>query len=126
MGVNSYDDLSIIDIDKEEAYKDYSQSTYGEEDYGNESRWMDGEESYANDCRWNNQEENYENASRWIYMSYSTTKVKISTTSRLIEFASFVGSVGGNLGLFVGFSFISMFFFVYEQLEKWFNKNLQI
>ena len=125
MGVNSYDDLSIIDIDKKEKVPgDYSQHTYGEEDYGNESRWIDGEKSYENDCRWNNQEENYENASRWIYMSYSTTKVKISTTSRLIEFASFVGSVGGNLGLFVGFSFISMFFFVYEQLEKWFNKKL--
>ena len=66
--------------------------------------------------------EYYGKDTRWIKMSYSTTKVKISTTSRLIEFASFVSSIGGNLGLFVGFSFISMFFFIYDQLEKHIGK----
>lgn len=55
---------------------------------------------------------------RYLAMYYATTDVKISTTSKLINVSTFISSVGGNLGLFVGFSFISGFFFIYNCLEK--------
>ena len=58
------------------------------------------------------------NLSRKVLVSYASTNIKVTTTSRLIDLASFISSVGGNLGLFVGFSFINMFFFLYEQIEK--------
>ena len=58
------------------------------------------------------------NTSRKIVISYATRTVKVITTSRLIDLPSFISSVGGNLGLFVGFSFINMFFFLYEEIEK--------
>ena len=58
---------------------------------------------------------------RAIFMYYSTTDIKVSTTSKLISLSSFISSIGGNLGLFVGFSFLSTFFFFYNFLERLFR-----
>ena len=58
---------------------------------------------------------------RAIFMYYSTTDVKVLTTSKLISLSSFISSIGGNLGLFVGFSFLSTFFFFYNFLERAFQ-----
>ena len=58
---------------------------------------------------------------RAIYLYYSTTDIKVSTTSKLISLSSFISSIGGNLGLFVGFSFLSTFFFFYNFLERAFQ-----
>ena len=51
---------------------------------------------------------------RAIFMYYSTTDITVSTTSKLISLSSFISSIGGNLGLFCGFSFLSSFFYVYK------------
>ena len=56
-----------------------------------------------------------------IYLYYSTTDINVSTTSKLITLSSFISSIGGNLGLFVGFSFLSTFFFFYNFLERAFQ-----
>ena len=60
-------------------------------------------------------------SARAIYMYYSTTDIKVSTTSKLISLSTFISSIGGNLGLFVGFSFLSTFFFFYNFLERLFR-----
>merc|ERR1719414_1227180 len=51
---------------------------------------------------------------RAIFMYYSSTDITVSTTSKLISLSSFISSIGGNLGLFVGFSFLSVFFFIHN------------
>ena len=63
-----------------------------------------------------NQKEN--TPSRAIYIYYSTTNVRLSSTSKLVSLSSFISSIGGNLGLFVGFSFMSVLLYVYKCLVK--------
>ena len=62
------------------------------------------------------------NAPNWplrtIAIYYPSTNVDVSTSSKLISFSSFVSSIGGNLGLFVGFSFISTILFIFKVIEK--------
>ena len=55
---------------------------------------------------------------RHILISYSKNIVTAMTTSKLVDLATFISSIGGNLGLFVGFSLINSLFFLFEQLEK--------
>ena len=55
---------------------------------------------------------------RYINIYYSTTNIKISTTSKLLNLSSFVSSVGGNLGLFVGFSFLSAVTCLFKLLDR--------
>ena len=45
---------------------------------------------------------------------YATTNVKVSTTSLKIDLSTFISNVGGNLGLFVGFSVLGSLFFIYD------------
>ena len=61
---------------------------------------------------------------RYIDFYYSTTEVKLSKTSKLITSSTFISSIGGNLGLFVGFSFISALLYIYELLEKSISENI--
>ena len=70
-----------------------------------------------------------EKDSRLIVMSYSKTIVTVMTTSKLIDLPTFISSIGGNLGLFVGFSFINGLFFLYEYADtkmkrKWSHKKV--
>ena len=59
---------------------------------------------------------------RSIYVYYTTADETEFSSDRLIDFATFVGSVGGTLGLYLGFSFLGMFFPLYEQCEKIYKK----
>lgn len=54
---------------------------------------------------------------RRISIYYYKTTVQVSTTSKLFSFSSFISSIGGNLGLFVGFSFISAILFICNMIE---------
>ena len=67
---------------------------------------------------------------RYINMYYSTTNIKISTTSKLLNLSSFISSVGGNLGLFLGFSFMSAVLCCIKFLEgptrKIYRKSMRI
>ena len=60
---------------------------------------------------------------RMIAIYYPATIVDVSTSSELFSFSSFVSSIGGNLGLFVGFSFINTILFIFKVMEK-FNYDL--
>ena len=53
---------------------------------------------------------------RDISIYYATTGVRVSTTSALIDLATFISNVGGNLGLFVEFSILGGLFFIYDFL----------
>ena len=57
---------------------------------------------------------------RYAVMYYATTNVKVSTTSLKIDVSTFISNVGGNLGLFVGFSVLGSLFFIYDFItSKW-------
>ena len=52
-----------------------------------------------------------------LFISYPNMEVKVSEQVQILDTSSFISSVGGNLGLFIGFSFLDTFFAVY----KWFS-----
>lgn len=45
---------------------------------------------------------------------YSTTNIKVSIETKLIDLFTFISNVGGNLGLFLGFSIIGGMFFMLD------------
>ena len=55
---------------------------------------------------------------RYFYLYYTTADETEISSDRLVDLASFIGSVGGNLGLFLGFSFLGILFPLYEWAEK--------
>ena len=54
---------------------------------------------------------------RYISMYYTSSDVTTLTEDKLIDFSGFVSAIGGNLGLFLGFSFLGMFSSLYEYIE---------
>ena len=54
---------------------------------------------------------------RYITMYYSSSDVATLTEEKLIDFSNFVSAVGGNLGLFLGFSFLGLLSSLYEYIE---------
>ena len=54
---------------------------------------------------------------RAVLFYYSTTDVKVWTSSKLITLSSFISSIGGNLGLFVGFSFLNVLLVTYKFIK---------
>ena len=54
---------------------------------------------------------------RSIYLYYTTADETTLSSEVLIDFASFISAIGGNLGLFLGFSFMGMIFELYDWIE---------
>ena len=50
-------------------------------------------------------------------MYYASSDVATLTEEKLIDFSNFVSAVGGNLGLFLGFSFLGLLSSLYEYIE---------
>ena len=59
---------------------------------------------------------------RFFYMYYTTADETQFTTDKLIDIATFIGSVGGTLGLYLGFSFLGMLFPLYDYAEASYKK----
>ena len=59
---------------------------------------------------------------RYITMYYTTADIATFTSDKLINFSAFVSGIGGNLGLFLGLSFLGMLFWFYEWMEKAYMK----
>ena len=57
---------------------------------------------------------------RFVEVSYTTADETVYSTDRLVDFASFISSVGGNLGLFLGFSFLGILFDVLDKVEAYY------
>ena len=74
-----------------------------------------------------NDEEDEPLEMRFFYMYYTTADETQFTTDKLIDIATFIGSVGGTLGLYLGFSFLGMLFPLYDYAEasykKWNKKS---
>ena len=62
-----------------------------------------------------------EHGVRWIQLFYTTTDVKVSRTSLRVDFNTFISNVGGSLGLFIGFSVLGVFYFIYDVISSEFN-----
>ena len=63
---------------------------------------------------------------RTVAMYFTTTDVTTYTEARLIDFSGFVSAVGGNLGLFLGFSFLGMLFDLYGYIENSLSSKLSL
>ena len=53
-----------------------------------------------------------------IYLYYSSTEINVKSSELLVTFSSFVSAVGGNLGIFIGFSFLGFFTKFYDMIQK--------
>ena len=106
VGIQTFDKLSIVSIDEKQ--QPNSTMDHEKEKYETSTNHGENEQGATNKNK----------PSRTILLYYSTTNVRISSTSKLISLSSFISSIGGNLGLFVGFSFMSVFLFVYKCLTK--------
>ena len=54
---------------------------------------------------------------RFIYLYYTTADETRISSELLIDFVGFISAIGGNLGLFLGFSFMGMIFELYDWIE---------
>ena len=54
---------------------------------------------------------------RFIYLYYTTADETTISSELLIDFVGFISAIGGNLGLFLGFSFMGMIFELYDWIE---------
>ena len=55
---------------------------------------------------------------RIVQLYYTTTDVKVSRTSLRLDVSTFISNVGGSLGLFIGFSFLGVFYFIYDFISS--------
>lgn len=54
---------------------------------------------------------------RYIYLYYTTADETTLSSEVMIDFAGFISATGGNLGLFLGFSFMGMIFELFDWIE---------
>ena len=60
---------------------------------------------------------------RFFYMYYTTADQTEFTSDVLFDLPTFVGTVGGTLGLYLGFSFLGMFSPLLEIAEQMYEKR---
>ena len=51
-------------------------------------------------------------------MYYTTTAISTFETDKLIDFSTFISAIGGNLGLFLGISFVGVLFSLYDWIQS--------
>ena len=61
---------------------------------------------------------------RFFYVYFTTADESTYTSDVLVDGASFISAVGGNLGLFLGFSFLGLLFPLYEKAERTYRKSV--
>ena len=47
----------------------------------------------------------------WLFYYYETMETEINTEMLIVDVSNLIGAIGGNMGLFLGFSFLSIFVF---------------
>ena len=55
---------------------------------------------------------------RHVFLYYSTTDETTMTSELMIDLPTFISAVGGNLGLFLGFSFMGVVFSFYNMIKS--------
>ena len=53
-----------------------------------------------------------------MFFMYSTTEIKVVTEEFLISFSNFISSIGGNLGMFIGFSCFGAFSWAFDHMKR--------
>jgi hypothetical protein len=62
---------------------------------------------------------------RYVYLYYTTADEMTYSSDLMIDFPGFISATGGNLGIFLGFSFMGMLFSLYEWMEaRFLNRNI--
>ena len=54
---------------------------------------------------------------------YSTMEIKAGTEEFLISFSNFISSIGGNLGMLIGFSCFGVFFWAFDHVKRVLNQK---
>ena len=55
---------------------------------------------------------NFDGFPHWFELRIDESKVKVSEEYKVYDFNGILGSVGGSLGLFIGFSFLDMMIYL--------------
>ena len=107
---NSGDFINLqIQVHKEDKESEAIDSSVHDHDHDMEDKESEAIDSNVHD---------HDHDNRIIKIYYSTTDVKVSEEIDIIDLATFVGSIGGNLGLFLGFSFLGLFNAVWDFLPQ--------
>ena len=83
--------------------------------FGSKSR-LDIKDDKTREKEIGNEED--KNRTRAIMLFYTTTDVKLSTTSLKVDLNTFVSNIGGSLGLFIGFSVLGVIFYIYDLISS--------
>ena len=59
----------------------------------------------------------------WIEVKVARLEVKVDTEYKVYDFSGILGSVGGSLGLFIGFSFLDMILYIINRVWSWCNSG---
>ena len=62
--------------------------------------------------------------SRYVYLYFTTPDETTYSSELIIDFPTFISSIGGNLGLFLGFSCMGALFPLYEWMEVRYIKSI--
>jgi hypothetical protein len=54
----------------------------------------------------------------WMYYYYDSMETEINTESLIVDMSNLIGAIGGNMGLFLGFSFLSLFLFTLDFIHE--------
>ena len=118
VGFSKYDALSTLYIENE-SEKDIESST-AEIKNGLNETYDEYDDGGDDDDNSDDDEDNC----RTIILFYTTTDLKVFTTSIKIDFNTFISNVGGSLGLFIGFSVLGGFLFVYDVISSQISSNI--
>ena len=118
--------------DENDSNNDTSTEIQDEELHNNTTSQQDkANETYAtaeegNSTKGNNSSSESYSQLRYVYLYYTTADEITYSSDLLIDFPGFISATGGNLGLFLGFSFMGMLFTLYGWMEdRFLNRNFE-
>ena len=107
---NESNNDTSTEIQDEESYN----NTISQQDPGNDYEAVTEE---GNSTVGSNQSSDNYLQWRYVYLYYTTADEITYSSDLMIDFPGFISATGGNLGLFLGFSFMGMLFSLYEWIE---------
>ena len=57
----------------------------------------------------------------WLDVTVERHEVQVNEEYKVYDFTGILGSVGGSLGLFIGFSFLDMILYIINKTWSWCN-----
>ena len=103
-----------MELDADVANEDDTSQTDAYDEYENTSNYEQGNRSVNS----NQSSADANSHSRYIYVYYTTADETTYNSDLLIDLPGFISSTGGNLGLFLGFSFMGILFSLYEWIGE--------